>query len=311
MYAYRAEEYKEKTGVKNRERVEAMIEEKIVRITPGMPQYPALLKEIRDYPKELFCIGDVKLLASRCLAVIGSRNTTGYGRSTAVKLAKRAASADITVVSGMARGIDTCAHRGTLDGGGKTIAVLGCGVDICYPSENSALKEEIEHKGLVISEYLPGTEPRKYFFPQRNRIISGISQAAVVVQAGNDSGALITAELAAEQGREVCAVPGNIDSIYNLGNNKLIREGALPIISTGDILEIMKVKAAAEEELQKLMGGIEKQVYFQLEAHGEMTVDQLCRALGKPPSYMAGVLSVMEMKGIVFSELGKIFIAKG
>ena len=180
-----------------------MTEREIGRLTPGMPQYPALLKEIKNPPRELFFLGNVEILKSRCLAVVGSRRTTSYGRNTAVRLAKRAAEAGITIVSGMARGIDTCAHRGALDAGGSTIAVLGCGVDICYPAENRQLKEEIENRGLVISEYPPQTAPQKYYFPQRNRIISGLSELTAVVQAGSRSGALITAELAAEQGREV------------------------------------------------------------------------------------------------------------
>ncbi len=139
----------------------------------------------------------------------------------------RIASHGITVVSGMAMGIDTCAHRGALEVGGDTIAVLGCGMDVCYPPENVELKDHIEDKGLVVSEYSPGTSPQRYHFPQRNRIISGLWEVTAVVQAGNRSGALITAELSADQGREVCAVPGNVDSQYNVGNNKLIKEGAI------------------------------------------------------------------------------------
>lgn len=283
----------------------------IERITSGMPQYPAILKEIKNFPKELFCIGDTALLKTRGAAVVGSRNTTGYGRSMAVKLAKKAAGTGITVVSGMARGIDTCAHRGALDAGGKTIAVLGCGIDICYPVENLKIKAEIEEKGLVVSEYPPETRPEKYFFPQRNRIISGLSEMTVVVQAGLRSGALITAELAAEQGRDVCAVPGNIDSMYNMGSNKLIRDGAVPVINVSDIPELMGVNFSDRTEAEKILSGTEKQIYSILERHGELSVDEICRMLSTPPSYVAGIVAVMEMKGVVFSDLGKIFIAKG
>lgn len=283
----------------------------IQKLTSGMPEYPALLKEIKGYPKELYYIGDVSLLKKRCAAVVGSRSTTQYGRKTAVEIAGKLAGKDVTVVSGMARGIDTCAHRGTLDAGGRTVAVLGCGVDICYPQENSKLKEEIEKSGLVISEYSPGTEPRPYNFPQRNRIISGLSEMTVVVQARNNSGALITAELAAEQGREVCAVPGNIDSEYNLGNNKLIRDGARPVISTGDVLEVMGLDVMDEKTAQKLLSDNEMKIFSLLAAGGEMTVDELCIALGKPPAYVSSIVTVMELKGAVFTALGKIFIAKG
>lgn len=277
----------------------------------GDPKYPALLKEIKGYPKMLYYIGDITLLNARCAAIVGSRSTTQYGRSTAVAIAKRLAEKRVAVVSGMARGIDTCAHRGALDANGKTIAVLGCGVDRCYPAENAALKKEMEEKGLLLSEYPPGTEPKPYYFPQRNRIISGLSEMTVVVQARNNSGALITAELAAEQGREVCAVPGNIDSAYNLGNNKLIRDGAKPVISVGDVLEGLGLDEIPRDEAKKLLSDMEYRIFSTLQQQGEMTMDEICCMLGKPPAYVAGIVTVMELKGVVFSSLGKIFIAKG
>ena len=282
----------------------------IDRITPGMVQYPAILKEIKNYPAELFYKGNIDILKRRCVSIVGSRGTTSYGRNTAVKIAGNAAEAGLAVVSGMARGIDTCAHRGALDAGGDTVAVLGCGVDICYPAENKKLKECIERDGLVISEYPPGTGPQKYNFPQRNRIISGLSELTVVVQAGNSSGALITAELAAEQGRDVCAVPGNIDSQYNMGNNKLIKDGALPVINVRDVLELMGVDTADRSTAERVLSDTEMKIYSILEKHGELTVDEICRALSKPPSYVSGIVTVMEMKGVVFSAAGKIFIAK-
>lgn len=282
----------------------------IDRITPGMVQYPAILKEIKNYPAELFYKGNIDILKRRCVSIVGSRGTTSYGRNTAVKIAGNAAEAGLAVVSGMARGIDTCAHRGALDAGGDTVAVLGCGVDICYPAENKKLKECIERDGLVISEYPPGTGPKKYHFPQRNRIISGLSELTVVVQAGNSSGALITAELAAEQGRDVCAVPGNIDSQYNMGNNKLIKDGALPVINVRDVLELMGVDTADRSTAERVLSDTEMKIYSILEKHGELTVDEICRALSKPPSYVSGIVTVMEMKGVVFSAAGKIFIAK-
>lgn len=282
----------------------------IDRITPGMVQYPAILKEIKNYPAELFYKGNIDILKRRCVSIVGSRGTTSYGRNTAVKIAGNAAEAGLAVVSGMARGIDTCAHRGALDAGGDTVAVLGCGVDICYPAENKKLKECIEKDGLVISEYPPGTGPQKYHFPQRNRIISGLSELTVVVQAGNSSGALITAELAAEQGRDVCAVPGNIDSQYNMGNNKLIKDGAFPVINVRDVLELMGIDTADRSTAERVLSDTEMKIYSMLEKHGELTVDEICRALSKPPSYVSGIVTVMEMKGVVFSAAGKIFIAK-
>lgn len=286
------------------------MKQEVQRITPGMPEYPALLAEIKNAPKELYYTGDAGLLKKRCAAVVGSRSTTQYGRKIAADISKKLAVKGVAVVSGMARGIDTCAHRGALDAGGTTIAVLGCGVDICYPEENKKLRQEICEKGLVVSEYPPGTEPRPYYFPQRNRIISGLAEITTVVQARNTSGALITAEFAAEQGREVCAVPGNIDSEYNLGNNKLIKDGARPVINTGDVLELMGLDVIDEDTARKLLSDNEMKIFCLLAAKGEMTVDELCMELGKPPSYVSSIVTVMELKGTVFTALGKIFIAK-
>lgn len=280
------------------------------RITSGMPEYPAILKEIRGYPRELFYIGKIELLKMRCAAVVGSRKTTQYGRTAAKNISRALAEKNIVVVSGMAKGIDACAHRGALEVSGSTIAVLGNGVDICYPEENHELKREIEKHGLVLSEYPPGRKPEKYFFPQRNRIISGLSELTVVVQAGSGSGALITAELAAEQGREVFAVPGNIDSRYNLGNNKLIKEGAVPVTCIQDILDAMGVGGINREEAEQLLGKTEMEIFTLLENYGELTIDELCRLMGKTPAYVSSIVTVMEIKGIVFSALGKIFIAK-
>ena len=256
-------------------------------ITFDDPEYPLLLKEIKDPPKTLYYIGRKELLQTRCAAVIGSRTTTAYGRNTARAIARCLAENGITVVSGMASGIDSCAHEGALEVGGKTIAVLGTGPDLCYPSSNWELKAAIEARGLVLSEFPPGTQAMPYHFPMRNRIISGLSELTVVVQARVRSGALITAELAAEQGREVLAVPGNIDSMYNLGSNQLIREG----IAAG-------------------LGGMERQVYQALSEQGEMSTDELCLLLDCSPGYLLPILSALELKGLITSAMGKFFLAK-
>lgn len=282
----------------------------IQTLTSGQPQYPSLLKEIRGYPETLYYIGDVDILKRRKAAVVGSRKANQYGRYTSFSISKRLAQRGIAVVSGMALGIDTCAHQGALKGQGATIAVFGCGVDICYPKANGELKAELEKSGLLLSEYPPGSQPRRYCFPQRNRIISGLSEITIVVQAGNNSGALITAELAAEQGREVYVVPGNIDSEYSWGSNKLLKDGALPLISAEDALEAMGAGSMSSDEAKILLSPLENSIYSLLETHGEMTLDELCRAVGKPAGFLGGVVTVMEMKGTVFSCLGKIFIAK-
>ena len=285
-------------------------EKRIQRMTSGQPVYPALLKEIRDYPKELYYIGDPKLLEEKCVSVVGSRKTNQYGRSTAYSFGKALGQRGITVVSGMAVGIDTCAHEGALQEKGNTAAVLACGLDLCYPPRNRELKGNIESAGIVLSEYPPGTAAQRYYFPQRNRIISGLSPLTVVVQAGNRSGALITAELAADQGRDVGAVPGNIDSEYNLGSNKLLREGAFALTGVQDLLEASGVSVMSEPEAERLLSDEEKQLYFLLCSHGEMSLDQLAFYLKKPVNEVGSLAIVMEMKGIVFSAMGKVFIAK-
>lgn len=286
------------------------IKKRIQRMTSGQPVYPALLKEIRDYPKELYYIGDPKLLEEKCVSIVGSRKTNQYGRSTAYSFGKALGQRGITVVSGMAVGIDTCAHEGALQEKGHTTAVLACGLDLCYPPRNRELKGKIESAGIVLSEYPPGTAAQRYYFPQRNRIISGLSPLTVVVQAGNRSGALITAELAADQGRDVGAVPGNIDSEYNLGSNKLLREGAFALTGVQDLLEASGVSVLSEPEAERMLSDEEKQLYFLLCSHGEMSLDQLAFYLKKPVNEVGSLAIVMEMKGIVFSAMGKVFIAK-
>ena len=286
------------------------IKKRIQRMTSGQPVYPALLKEIRDYPKELYYIGDPKLLEEKCVSIVGSRKTNQYGRSTAYSFGKALGQRGITVVSGMAVGIDTCAHEGALQEKGNTAAVLACGLDLCYPPRNRELKGKIESAGIVLSEYPPGTAAQRYYFSQRNRIISGLSPLTVVVQAGNRSGALITAELAADQGRDVGAVPGNIDSEYNLGSNKLLREGAFALTGVQDLLEASGVSVLSEPEAERMLSDEEKQLYFLLCSHGEMSLDQLAFYLKKPVNEVGSLAIVMEMKGIVFSAMGKVFIAK-
>ncbi len=284
--------------------------ERIQTMSPGRPEYPALLKEIRDFPGTLYYIGTPNILKGKCVSIVGSRKTTQYGRSTAYGFGKKLGQRDVTVVSGMALGIDTCAHEGSLQEKGKTAAVLACGLDICYPAQNHVLKKKIEENGILLSEYPPGTRAQRYSFPQRNRIISGLSPLTVVIQAGNRSGALITAEMAADQGRDVAVVLGNIDSEYNLGSNKLIREGALVLTGVQDLLEAAGLSSLPEQEAKRLLGDEEQQLYDLLCSHGELSLDQLSFYLKKPVNEVGNLAIVMEMKGVVFSAMGKIFIAK-
>ena len=278
-------------------------------------KYPQLLKEIPDPPDPLYYIGDIGLLNKECIAVVGSRNTTQYGRWTARTLARKIAAAGGVVVSGMAAGIDSCAHWGAvdagLDGGNyNTVAVMGCGIDTCYPKTNRELWEKITSNGLVISEYAPGTPAAKYTFPQRNRIISGVSGAVAVIQAPNSSGALITAERAAEQGRDVYAVPANINSEYSFGSNKLLLDGALPLVILDDILVARGLGRMAAQTMEHDLGEQEKELLTELLSGGERTADQLSYALKMPVAEINAIVTILEMKGIVCTSLGKIFIAK-
>lgn len=305
--------------------------------------YPELLREIKTPPDPLYYTGNLELVKKPCIAVVGSRRTTEYGRWAAQILGGKIAAAGGVVVSGMAAGIDTCAHWGAIKemiktGDGSTpephlktgsvdipgiaakgssfsptlntIAVLGCGIDICFPKSNLKLRDTIADGGLILSEYPPGTGPTRYTFPQRNRIISGLSLATVVVQAPNTSGALITANAAAEQGRDVYAIPGNINSAYNFGSNKLIRDGAVPLIVLDDLLDDLGLSQKKYILIEEHFGEDEKVILRQLAQQGEMTVDQLCTAAEKTPAEVGGIVTILEMKGIVCSCLGKIFIAK-
>jgi DNA processing protein len=203
----------------------------------GHPEYPPLLAAIADPPACLWVRGDVSILTRTAVAVIGARAASREGLIAAREIATDLARAGIVVVSGLARGIDSAAHRGALIGGGKTIAVLGTGIDCVYPAENEALSEEIAANGLLVTEFPEGANPEDWHFPRRNRIISGLSKAVVVVEAKEKSGSLITARLAADQGRDVMAVPGSIVGGMNRGANALLRDGAKLVESAVDILQ--------------------------------------------------------------------------
>lgn len=279
-------------------------------VSLGEPGYPLLLPLISKPPKQLFFIGDLSLASKRCVSVVGSRKTTEYGRWAAFTLGQRLAEHGVVVVSGLAAGIDACSHAGALKADGKTIAVLGCGIDLCYPASNRKLKDQIADAGLILSEYPPGFQAAIYTFPQRNRIISGLSEATVVAAAGLHSGSLITAELAEEQGRVVYALPANINNAYHLGSNKLIKDGATPLVVLDDLLEELGIHPLMREGPLKSLSPDENAVVEQLIRQGEMTVDQLCKSLVKPPSYINGLVTVLEMKGILRTSMGKIFVAK-
>ena len=210
-------------------------------VIEGIPiddvNYPAALREIYDPPITLFAKGNIAFLGEKSIGIVGSRDATSYGFNTAKELSYSLAQNNIVIVSGLARGIDKAAHIGALNARGKTIAVLGCGIDICYPNENMVIYKEILRRGLIISEYIVGTKPEAGNFPARNRIISGLSNGVVIVEAKAKSGAIITVDFALEQGRTVYAIPGNINSIQSEGTNDLIKQGAKTVTSINDVLE--------------------------------------------------------------------------
>jgi DNA processing protein len=214
------------------------------------PRYPPLLREIFDPPVVLFAQGRVDLLTRQMLAVVGTRRPTPYGVAVAERLSAELARAGLVIVSGMARGIDTAAHRGALSAGGDTIAVFGCGLDVIYPAENRSLAAELARKGLIVSEFPMGTPGQPQNFPVRNRIVSGMSLGVLVVEGAQYSGSAITARLAMEQGREVFAVPGNITSKTSWGPNLLIKQGARLVQEAADVLNELPL-----EERRRLAEG--------------------------------------------------------
>ena len=272
-------------------------------------RYPDLLRQIPEPPKQLYCIGNLELLKMPAAALVGSRKCSEYGKQVAMNLGKTLAQAGAAVVSGMAKGIDSFAQLGTLKAGGKTIAVLGCGVDICYPAENRKLYDQIASEGLIVSEYPPGTVPMPYMFPQRNRIIAGLSRVVTVVEAGRDSGALITAGLAEDFGREVYAVPGNITSMWSLGTNKLIADGAMPVVVLDDVVRAMGLTAKSVSSDMAGLSELERQVVALVEQNGEVTLEFLCSRLRKNPVDMNGIVMILEIKGVLATNFGKIFVA--
>lgn len=213
-------------------------------ISRGDVRFPSALAAIHDPPQTLWIHGDVDALHAPSVAIVGSRAASPYALEVARRLGADLARRNVTVVSGMARGVDSAAHRGALEGGGITIAVFGCGVDVIYPSEHRALAARIAERGALVSEFPPGMPPLKFNFPQRNRIISGLSLAVVVVEAAEGSGSLITADFALEQGRTVLAVPGNVLGGRNYGAHALLRDGAKLVEGADDILEELPVSLA-------------------------------------------------------------------
>lgn len=306
--------------VKQREQVnivrlqERLCQEGIEYFTITDRQYPEILKNMYDPPPVLFYKGKINF-ASPAIAIVGSRRSTGYGCNIAGRLAYELAERGVAVVSGLARGIDTCGHLGALKAKGDTIAVLGSGLDQIYPAENRKLFQEIVAKGLVLSEYPPGTEPLPGNFPQRNRIISGLSRGVVVVEASRQSGSLITADLALEQGREIFAVPGNINRPQSQGCNNLIKKGAKMVTAVDDILEELFLDVDFAQPAARVsypqMSEREEVIIQLLQQEGEMNVDQIIQRSHFTVAQVNSILLKLELKGLVKREAGKKYLFLG
>jgi DNA processing protein len=257
-------------------------------------EFPPLLRAIHDPPLGLFLrgSGDVNLLSRAAVAVVGARACSGYGASVARSLGRDLTRGGLVVVSGMARGVDAEAHRGALEAEGPTVAVLGCGIDRDYPAAHAELARRIAASGLLVSEYAPGVEPAPWRFPARNRIVAGLCAATVVVEARERSGALITADLALEEGREVFTVPGEISSALSAGTNALLKLGATPLTAARDVLLDFGIEEAAPAERDALLDLL------------PATADELVRRTGRPAAEIARALVELELAGSVSAREG-------
>jgi DNA processing protein len=272
-------------------------------------RYPKLLMEIPDPPPYLYLVGELKG-SEAAVAIVGSRRASQYGLCTATRLARDLAACGVTVVSGMARGIDTAAHWGAVKQGGRSIAVLGCGIDVVYPPENGALFEAVARSGALISEFPMGTAPLAENFPRRNRIISALSRGVVVVEAGEGSGSLITARFALEQGREVFAVPGNVTCSGSRGGNGLIKEGAKLVERVEDILEELSLAPPAGAGIPHppsfSLTPQEAELYA-LISRGPLQIDDIIVQSALTAGEVSATLLRLELKGAIMQLPGKHF----
>lgn len=273
-------------------------------------EYPGWLKNIPNFPPVLFMRGMIKPEDEVAIAIVGTRGATVYGKAIAEEFAGEFARAGICVVSGMARGIDTYAHLGSLKNNGRTIAVLGCGVDIIYPPENKNLLSEIIKNGAVISEFNIQTQPLAQNFPKRNRIISGLSKAIVAIEAKEKSGVMNTVEWALQQNKEIYAIPGNIYSKTSAGTNRLIKEGAVPVTSASEVLDYLGIKFTKKErEVREVIlnNELEKKIWEGL-SFEPVYLDELKEKIDMPTSTILKVLLELEIRGFVKQLPGMMFV---
>lgn len=276
-------------------------------------KYPGKLKQIYDPPLVLYYQGNWNIEELHIIGIVGSRRTTVYGEKIAEKFGKELAEAGFVIVSGMARGVDSHAHRGCLEAGGKTIAVLGSGLDVIYPRENAKLAENIKINGVLLTEYPLGTPPLAINFPARNRIIAGLSLGILVVEAAARSGALITADFAMEVGRDVFAIPGPITSPNSEGTNNLIKQGAKLVGQVGDILEeygsALKLTSALKEKPLNNLTNDERLIYEALSL-SPLRVEEIAKKTGWTPSKIQTILTLLELHGVIEQRAGRQFVRK-
>lgn len=269
-------------------------------LSTDAPGYPPRLREIYDYPPLIYVRGTLLPEDECAVAVVGTRHPSVYGRQAAEEITKELARNRVTVVSGLAAGIDAVAHRAALDAGGRTIAVAGCGLDMVYPSSHVTLARQITERGALVSEFPLGTGPKAEHFPQRNRIISGMSLGVLVVEAGEESGALLTAHRALEQNRDVFAIPGSIFSPLSAGTNYLIQQGAKLIRNCEDILEELNLNMVPHQlEMRELIAPTDTEAQILTHLTTEAThIDAICRISGLPTPTVTSTLAMLELKGL-------------
>ncbi len=275
-------------------------------------EYPMLLKKIYDPPPVLYYRGNTLLPQDDCIAIVGSRTTTAYGRTSAEMITRELVSYGLTTVSGLARGIDSVVHRETVKSEGRTLAVLGSGIDIIYPAENRNLADGVIERGTLVSEFAPGTKPEAGNFPQRNRIISGLCHATIVVEAGNRSGAILTALNANDQNREVFAVPGRMNDKQSVGCLRLISHGAIPVTMPGKIYDALQNRLFQPREqhqqvLELKLSENERLIVDQL-GNDPVHIDNLTKATGLELTVLLALLLQLELKNVVVQRGGKQFV---
>jgi len=292
--------------------IEKANKQKVSIITLFDEDYPERLKEIYDPPPVLYVKGNKSVLRDKAIAIVGSRKASTYGRRVAVNFAKELALMNINIVSGMARGIDSFAHKGAIEAGGPTTAVFGCGIDIVYPPENEALMQEIIEYGCVVSSFPFGTEPLPGNFPARNRIISGLALGTLVVEAAERSGSLITADFSLDQGREVFAIPGNIYSPYSKGTHKLIKQGAKLVESVEDILDELFLESPINKNKEEKIDVenltvSEKSLYNLIDYH-PIQIEELIEKSQFDSNSVSAILTRLELKGLILALPGGYYV---